>query len=278
MLAKNYFRPIVHSYWKFRNGVDIYLGNRSKHMVICGYPRSGTSLLYNMISASIGGFHCEKFEKRAIERLHRPGNYVTKFPLDILNVEEILNANVLFKDIYFLVCIRDVRDLITSRHPLVPDEYFIGYKNSLWPANPQFTEWRHNAPGIEAIYKAINACSSVQGINMLKVRYENLICDTRRTQEEIEKFLGLKFSGSFSDYHKRGHKHAYKYSGRYLAKDASLVRESSQIDIGRIAKWRSPDHKRIIDQQFSQYPELFEILVGDGYEKNNEWFSSELMK
>lgn len=265
-------RALIHLYWRLRNETDLRSGRRAKHIVICGYPRSGTSLLFNMISASAVGFHCEKFEKLAIRRLHRRGNYVTKFPLDVLNVDEILSSNTLSKDIYFIVLIRDVRDLVTSRHPMVPDRYFIGYRHSLWPKDPTFSEWRYEAPGIQAVYKAIQDYSMRSDVNLLKLRYESLVGETDRIQEQIEDFVGIRFVAPLSDYYKRRSKHAYKYTGRHKAKNVSLVRESERVDASRISKWRSPEHANIIREEFSQHPELFDILINDGYEPDKQWF------
>jgi len=265
-------RRALHSYWRWRNSLDIRAGRRAKHVVICGCPRSGTSLLFNMVSASIAGFRCEPFERQAIRRQHRPGNYVTKFPLDLLNVNEIQKQNVLAKDIYFIAMIRDVRDLITSQHPMVPGRYFIGYQTSLWPEDPKFSTWDHKAPGIEAVYKAIRACSARTDINFLAVRYENLVTDSASVQKQIEEFIGITFTESFSDYHTRRSRHAYTYTGRHAARDASLVRESSQADPSRVGKWRDPVHAGIIRSQFRLYPELFQILIEDGYETDASWF------
>lgn len=266
-------RRVLHSYWRWRNDLDIRAGRRAKHIVICGYPRSGTSLLFNMVSSSISGFRCEPFEQQAIRRLHRRGNYVTKFPLDVLNINVILNANLLAKDIYFVAMIRDIRDLITSRHPMVPDRYFIGYRASLWPTGPGFSAWDYKAPGIEAVYRAIRACAARTDVNFLAVRYENLVADSVSVQRQIERFVGITFADSFSDYHNRRDRHAYNYTGRYAARDPSLVRENSRADPSRVAKWRNPAHTEIIRSQFHQHPELFQILIEDGYEKDADWFN-----
>ena len=264
---------VLHSYWRWRNSLDVRAGRRAKHIVICGCPRSGTSLLFNMISASISGFRCEPFERQAIRKLHHRGNYVTKFPLDLLNVNEILNKNDLGKDIYFIAMIRDVRDLITSQHPMVLGRYFIGYRASLWPTAPGFSAWDYKAPGIEAVYQAIRACTARTDINFIRVRYEDLVTDSAAVQKQIEEFVGIAFTESFVDFHKRRRRHAYTYAGKHAARDSSLVRENSQADPGRIAKWRDPVHAGIIRSQFQQHPELFQILIDDGYENDVSWFN-----
>ncbi len=274
MPLRTLLQPLLHWYWRLGNHLDIRRGHRARHIVICGYPRSGTSLLYIMIAASIEGYRCEEFETLAVERLHRRGNYVTKFPLDILNVEAIRSSNVLSKDVYFLVLVRDVRDLITSRHPQVPDRYFIGYESSLWPQDPEFSRWDYSAPGIGAIHRAIQSCASDPRMKLLKVRYETLVTDTSGIQGGIEQFLSLTFPAKFADYYTRPDRHVYRYSGRYQAKDASLARESAQVDSNRIAKWKSPEHRAVVREQFTRHPELFQILIDDGYEADRKWFAA----
>lgn len=269
---KNFLRNILHYYWFARNKTGALFGKNAKQIIICGYPRSGTSLLYNMISTSIKGFHCEPFEMEGIRRLHRSGNYVTKYPLDILSINELINNNKLDKKLYFIIVTRDIRDVITSRHPNLPDQYFIGYKHSWWPQDKNFSHWKYDAPGIEDIYSAITRYKNLNYINVMEIKYENLVKDPNKVQEQIKKFADVEFSGLFQDFYKRSDKHAYKYTGRFQAKDDTLVRENKQIDISRIAKWKNREHAEIIREQFSKYPELFDILINEGYEKDRDWF------
>ena len=109
-------------------------------------------------------------------------------------------------------------------------------------------------------------------INFLKLRYEDLVRNANRVQQRVEEFASLKFAISFYDYYKQQHKHAYRYAGRYRAMDASLVRENDQVDESRVSKWKNPEHAAIIRAQFSKHPELFDILVRDGYELDANWF------
>lgn len=264
--------PAAHLYWSVLNKISNFLGRKSSHIVICGYPRSGTSLLYNMVSTFIAGFRCEEFEIEAARRLHRSGNFVTKFPLDVLSIDEIARNNKFKKSIYIIIVTRDIRDVITSRHPYLPDEYFIGYKNSWWPQDSEFKTWKYNAPGIEAIYKAMKTLPNDINLHITRIKYEDLVQDPRRIQEHIEQFIGIKFTGPFKDFHKWKDKHAYKYAGRYQAKDESLVRENKEIDASRVAKWKKRENFRILYDQFTFYPELFSILIEEGYENNKAWF------
>jgi hypothetical protein len=155
---------------------------------------------------------------------------------------------------------------------MVPDRYFIGYESSLWPQNKKFSEWRYDAPGIQAVYSAIRNCMSRTDINFLRLRYEDLVGETDRVQRSIEEFTSINFDVQFSDYYKRQHKHAYRYAGRHKAIDTSLVRESGRVDGSRVAKWRGSQHTAVILEQFSKHPELLQILIDDEYELDTQWF------
>ena len=95
-------------------------------------------MLYNMLGATLVGFRFEEFELPAIHRIHRLGNIASKYPLDVFNVGSLPKLNIHQKKLMVIVMIRDPRDLVTSRHPILPDRYFIGYDHSWWPQDDRF--------------------------------------------------------------------------------------------------------------------------------------------
>src|SRR5208282_5541449 len=54
-----------------------------KQVIICGYSRGGTSLFYNMMSATVRGFKCGAFEPSGLKYLKCYGNLISKKPLDL---------------------------------------------------------------------------------------------------------------------------------------------------------------------------------------------------
>lgn len=226
--------------------------------------------MYNMLSANLDGYAFEEFEKYFIYRIHRFGNIATKAPMDIFHLHhcDALNSNR--KDVAILIMVRDVRDIITSRHPVFPDEYFIGYDHSWWPQNGGFEEWGYDAPGVIDIYREIKKFESDKRV--LVVRYEDLIEDADRVQGAIASRFGLSFSGAFTEYHDRKERLAYSYEGQYAAKDSSLVNEGKAVTKQRVGRWseREKDVARVKDQ-FSTCPELFEVLEHFGYETSRDW-------
>lgn len=258
---------------RFYSGLlRVTTGTRFVQLVVCGYPRGGTSLLYNMLSASLEGFRFEDFEIPAEYRLHRLGNIASKFPLDILNADRWPSLNVHHKRILVIGVVRDPRDVMTSRHPVVPDRYFIGHDHSWWPQNEDFSEWKFDAPGIIPVHRALQQMEQEEALSFLRVRYEDLVTDPEATQNLLAERFGLEFDHSFRDFHERRDRLAYRYQGRTAARDPSLVRENKAPDPTRAGKWRAPEHRARIIEQFTACPELFSVLRNDGYEPDDSWF------
>ena len=248
------------------------LGMRQRHLAVCGFPRSGTSLMYNMMSSTAKTyFKFTKFEHYFIYYLHKLGSFATKAPLDVLHMKYLDDLNIHDKDIIVLVLVRDIREIITSKHPVIPDEYFIGYDHSWWPQDESFDSWVYDAPGIIEISSAINALLKRDDVKLIK--YEDLTDNPDVVQLEIKEKYGLKFNGQFSKYHERPKRMAYKYDGKYRAKDKSLVLEGGEIK-KKSVRWKKPEHRERIVDQFTRCPELFDVLIKYGYEKNRLWFDS----
>ena len=73
------------------------------HLVVCGFPRSGTSLLYNMLSATLEDFECQDFEVPARTRLTWAGHQASKNPLDIIDLVDLPSKNVLGKRLVVII-------------------------------------------------------------------------------------------------------------------------------------------------------------------------------
>ena len=270
-------RFMLSLFWRLRHVFDKACSRKYKQIVICGYPRSGTSLLYNMFSASLRGFYFDEFESLAIGRMHRYGNYVTKSPVDIFNIGKLKGLNIYEKEVYVVVVIRDIRDVLTSMHPNVQNQYFIGYDHSWWPQNNSVSKWVYDAPGIIEIYSAITSSENHVGLKVIKVKYEEIVTNIDALQDNLEGELSLKFSRPLRSFYKNKSKLAYKYDGERKVEKEVLVLEDKPIDTSRLGKWRNKEHEQRIREQFTQCPELFDILIDDGYEKNRSWFDAYIL-
>ncbi len=262
---------LAHGFWRIRFVIDRLRSRYYKQIVICGYPRGGTSLLYNMVSASLPGFYFDEFESRAAERIHRYGNYATKAPTDIFELNKLPALNIYKKEIFVLVVVRDIRDVITSKHPNIPDEFFIGYDHSWWPRKDSHAAWQYDGSGVLEIHAAIEQSAAIEGITVIKVSYEEMINDPDGLQKKLEKNMGINFDYPIRDFHRNKAKLAYKYDD-YQQRKSSLVFEDKPITGSRAGKWRKPEFRARIQQQFGSCPSLFEILIKDGYETERSWF------
>ncbi len=245
---------------------------RRKQIVICGYPRAGTSLLYNMMSASLVDFSFGKNETLAAEKARGYENCVSKRPMDVFYVEDLPRRKSLNKDLFVIVLIRDLRDVITSIHPRVPQEYFIGCEASYRVGGDPPHSSKLSHPGVRAYYDKIEQLENTPGLFVIRIVYEDLVVHPNAVQNRLATALGVTFSGRFSDFHQRRDLHAYRYEGKQRAMDCSLVRENDEVDTSRIGRWRNPEHRERIRAQFLAHPELFQMLCTYGYEADDQWF------
>ena len=246
---------------------------RKKHIVICGYPRSGTSLFYNMLSTSLDGFNSDDFERTSVQTIGLYDNHVSKSPLDTFEVRNLASSNIHNKEIIVFVLIRDVRDIITSIHPNVPNDYFMGYE-ACYRVIGQFPNYQatFDLPGVGEFFREINCLGSSADYKLRWIKYEELVSDADRVQEAIGREFGLAFKRSFTEFHLHKDQHGIKYEGPRRALDPSLVREDKEVSTASIGRWRLDKHRERIRQQFSQYPELFAILRTHGYTQDDNWF------
>ncbi|MFD1342025.1 hypothetical protein [Litorisediminicola beolgyonensis] len=235
-----------------------------RHIVIAGQCRAGTTLFYNMMRHTLQNFTQPAREVPALSCLGLPGNYLTKRPLDIFEIPRILETNPMGKRIDLIVSLRDPRDVLTSRHKSVPDDYFChadrhwfvaeGQPRSL--TNPGFL------PTHEAIARIATSGIFKQGVFLL--RYEDLIADPERMQARLASDLDLEFEGRFSDFHQAAIPDA-------LSRALNGVRP---VEHRARPKWMEPEHHERIRDQFTRYPELFDILIALGYEDDHSWFDA----
>ena len=239
-------------------------------IVICGYPRSGTSLLYNMFSSSLSQFEFDEFEVSASSSLWKRESHVSKLPLDILKVPDLIDSNIHRKRLFFVIPLRDIRDLITSVHPIVTNEYYMGYDSSITRSKDGVIS---NRPyGIKQIHEKIKNANESFSERVVSMRYEDLVSEPDRVQNDLAGALGIEFSQCFSRFHEVPTAHAFNYSRVYSERSSDEFKENTAVTAARVGKWRNPKHANRIREQFLSHPELFSILEETGYEVNRDWF------
>jgi hypothetical protein len=247
-----------------------------RQIVVCGFPRSGTSLLYNMLAVALPGFAREEFEASALRSIWRFEDHLSKLPLDVLRLDAICRRNLHGKRIQVLVPIRDPRDLVTSIHPNVPDDYFIGWEASYRVAIGDPAHPAPSRPGIREIEAALAAQAGRADLEVVRVRFEELVREPDRIQEQLAAQLSLEFRARFSEFHRVPARLPYRYDAAHLrpGADASLAREISAPDASRVGKWRDPAHRARIRDEFGRHPELLALVRAWGYEEDDTWFEA----
>jgi len=242
-------------------------------IVVCGYPRSGTSLFYNMLGSTLRAFTFERGERSALDTLWKYRDCASKDPLDTFRLERIVDNNIHQKKLVLLLCIRDPRDIITSYHPFDAEHYVMSYDFSLAFEGeyPNYQSTR-DGPGLKRYFKAVRAAIEHGRIDVLEIRYEELVTDPDAVQDEIRRSTGLAFERLFSEYDKWEDRHPLRYEGRWAPTKPELAKSSDPVSAKYVGRWRKPQHRTRILEQFTEHPELFDMLRYHGYESTDDWF------
>jgi hypothetical protein len=238
-----------------------------RHIVIAGQGRAGTTLFYNMLRSTLKGFEMPDSEVQAKHYIDEPGNYCTKRPFDIFDIPNILKAAHGKKIVDLIVTMRDPRDVLLSKHKRVPDDYFVGADHCWFVPKgmkPTFT-----APGIlpthAAITTIINSGIFPSGVFVLK--YEDLVDNPEGVKEALANAYGLEFEGNFSDFHKQE-----------IPDDLSRALNGIRpVEKAKEPKWKKPEHRDRIIDQFTRFPDLHKVLINFGYEEDTKWFEDLIM-
>lgn len=234
-----------------------------RHILVTGFPRSGTTMFYNMLRSSVEGFIALDNEIGSHAVIGQdPRSIISKRPLDIFTIDETYKANTYNKTIDTIVLVRDIRSIITSVHKSVPDDYFIGY-DFQYHVPTEGGEAQRTNPGVIPTFQAIgNFVSSKLPGNKIVLRYEDVVINTAVLQEQVGNQLNLKFNRQFDEFHKADIPPAL----------ADPMNGIAPLDSSRISKWKNPEHRERIKQQFTECPQLFDILKFLQYEQDDSWF------
>lgn len=227
-----------------------------RHIFICGFSRAGTTLFYNMLRNSVENFEFMDKEVSAANVLGQSGSMITKRPLDCLIVDQILRNNGRKKQIDAIFCVRDPRSLMTSVHKGAPGDYFQGFESQYFVLNDGKTAKKIN-PGMNQIMQSYLRMKK----NVFLLRYEDLLGDPDGVQKRLEDTLKIEFKSKLGDFGE----------GSDVPEELMAPLNGVRgIDKSRIEAWKG--HPQRIWEQFTLYPDLFDMLKELDYEKDNNWF------
>jgi hypothetical protein len=216
------------------------------HVVMCGFPRSGTTLLQLMVETaypSARTFHRERAALAAVQNTW-PGRHalmITKRPDDIFWLDEIrARYRGRRPKPAFVISVRDPRAVLTSRHVKKP-----GY---CVPA----AKWR-------ATYQHIQY--NLQFDDVTVVEYRDLVERPQEVQQQLASFIESEPEAPFD---------------QYLASvptdfDTTALNGVRPLDRTRLDRWRDPKHRGRIQELLRELPELPDRLIEMGYERDTSW-------
>lgn len=210
-----------------------------KRLHIVGCPRSGTTLMMELISTCFcnDGF-CSHEMSIFEEPEGTPELFFSKQPSDIKYLSRIFSRD---PNLYVIFLIRDPRAVIASRHSSHSDVYFCNYR--VW----------------EECYTA--ATGFLGHPRFLSVRYEDLTRNSDGIQAKIqERFPFLVCEHPFSE---------YQDFARPSQEAMNAMNGVRAVSAERIRGWR--EHLPRIKEQLQKYPEMVQVLIDSRYEADNEW-------
>lgn len=220
--------------------VRVYLESKfpDQPIIIGGPPRSGTTLLLSLLG-SHPNIHAIDYETTAFHPSLRPEKlfaalcfenecrrlrgipaskrrFAEKTPGNIRHadaVNEFFEGRVKIVNIF-----RDARDVVTSRHPLRPDQYWVPIER--WIGDVE--------RGLEA-QRYENVCS---------IKYEDLIADTETTVRRVCEFIGETFDPRLLEYQKHTN----------VQRNLAWSDNAQAIHMSSLGKWEKPEHAKRIEE------------------------------
>jgi hypothetical protein len=221
-----------------------------KHILICGFPRSGTTLLQLMLENAIPQarrFGRETGGWRAATYCWRNhAKAITKVPHDIFRLAPLRNFyGKRGVELKVILMLRDPRDVLTSRRKTGgPKGYVVSSER--WRLYYESFKRHQNDPDV------------------IVVRYEDLVAEVEREQKRLEDFTGETMAVPFSRFNQVERPDF----------DTSTLNGLRPIEQTLIARWAAPDHDDRIRQVLSELPELPQALIDLNYAPDTSWIDA----
>ncbi len=245
--------PLIRYFGKRKMGHDF----TQPPIIIGGCARSGTTLLQSILSAhpsifvfpheiaAFNKWHTDKNGNQVparIDKLYRESlrymvpdtatRWCTKAPSNVHHIKEILQYYN--NQVKFLHLVRDIRDVVISKHPKNKDKYWVTPERWL---------------------KDIKAGLAFEdNPNVLTLRYEDLIQEFDTTVEKLCKFLEEPVCDKIKNWP--------KYTK--LKKSSAIFGQIGPLHNNSIGKWKQELYKPYIDELMGNQ-EIHTLLKHYGY-------------
>ena len=215
------------------------------HVVICGFPRSGTTLLQLMLETATPNALAFGRERGGlgVARYTWPGKYpilISKKPNDIFWVDEIREYyRGRQTQVRFVLSLRDPRAVLTS--------VFVDKPGYCVPAD----KWR-------SVYEHIQY--QRQFPDVMLVEYRDVVERPDAVQEQLARFTGCDIQ-RLDQFHASVPAHF----------DTRALNGIRPLDRSSVDKWRDARHRARIQHVLAELPELPRRLIEMGYEPDASW-------
>jgi len=220
----------------------------STHYILTGFPRAGSTMLYNMFRYSVTNCTFYEREMMATKVLNEKTTRMTKRPQDIFKCKELSEST----KTQFILILRDPRSVLTSIHANSEGRYKCSWNYSLKTSTKGICG---QTPGLKDYCEVLP-----QVPDPIIVYYENLVRDPNAEQIFLETQMPeLNFERNFSDFYK-------------VVPPEKLTHQMNGLrppDPETIDKWK--EHPKRIKDQVEKFPEILDVLIELGYAKDKEW-------
>ena len=226
----------------------------NRHVVICGFPRTGSTLLQLMIESCVDDVKTFDGEVEALWAapwaLRNHTHMLTKFPRDIGQVTAI-------REYYrhhtgaaqFVLMLRDPRAVLTSMHKAYPSDQ--GYYVS-------FERW-------QAIFERFRRIARDSDVAV--VRYEDLVRDPDTVGTTLAETVGWNMRRPFAQYELYLDQKAHARDSMTEGALGGL----RAVEASRISGWRQPQHLPRLRAMLEAIPDMPAHLIELGYEQDERW-------
>lgn len=224
-----------------------WLGTRqSRGVVICGFPRSGSTLLQLMLETAYPGSQHFGRERAGlfIAQNTWPGRFslvISKRPNDVFFIDEIRTAyRSRARKPCFIVTTRDPRAILTSMHS-GREGYYVTIER--WRAIAAHIRYLRDFPDV------------------VVSEYRTLVERPGDVQQTLVAAIGEPPAGAFNDFDK-------VVPENFSTLALNGVRP---LDTSALLKWRRPEHRERIQNLLVSMPELPSVLIEERYETDDLW-------
>lgn len=214
------------------------------HVVVCGFPRAGTTLLDLLVRhcvADVWGWHEEVPALTAALDAHRNHRWMcTKDPRDVHRLDAVRDHYATRRgELRALVLVRDPRDVLTSTHAGYPPSRGYYCETSRW----------------RAVWQAVTSVEDDPDVAI--VRYEDLVQHPDAVQARLTAWLGWEVVRPFASFPR-----AVTTAGTRLdAMTRGALGGLRPLDERGIGRWQRPEHADRLAGCRAAIPELDEAIA-----------------